>query len=148
MSRRGYSMVELLVAVLVASMVFITFLTVFSSSYRQASQTRNRAIAILLARSLLDEVENHPYGAHPPARWLTSEERPVQMWIQGRPATALFHKKFTYRNGSFVTPSRTNDTDTVRIAISWNESVGDRRPITTGVAGDNREIEVTIPVWR
>jgi len=149
-NHRAFSIIEVLVAVLVAAMSFFVFLTVFRSSYEHAAHTRNRAVAAQLAKTLLEEVEAHPYGAAQPARWTVLDENPVQVWVQGQPVETRLHKKFSFKNSSFV-GNATNanlDTDVVTIAISWREGAGTAQPVTTGASGDNRQLEVKVPVWR
>lgn len=143
---RGFSLIEILIAAVVASIVFLSFMSVFRSSYQYARMTRNRAVGILLGRSLLDEVEAHPYGAPAPRNWADGQDVPARIWIEGRPVTMIFHKKFSYRNASFVGKSKKNeDFDVVTIMLSWKEAVG---PQKLNAVGDTQELRLTVPVWR
>jgi hypothetical protein len=137
MRRRGLSLAEILVATFVAALLFAAFLSVFENSYRYAATTRNRAMAIVLGRTLLDEVEAHPYGAPAPQRWTKSQEEPSRIWIEGKPVQMLFQKQFSYRNGSFIGKGKGGeDYDVVTIQLSWRESTG------------AKSMRLTVPVWR
>ena len=151
--RRGYTIIEVLVAVVIAAMSFFVFMTVFRNSYSHAAHTRNRAIATTLAKSLIEEIEAHPYGAPQPQRWGSLNDVPVTatIWIQGQPVETTLHKKFSYKNRSFIgnsTRSVQEDTDVVTLDISWHENGGTTQPVTTGATGDNRQLTVKVPVWR
>ena len=143
---RAFSLIVILFAAVVASMVFISFMSVFRSSYQYARMTRNRAVAIVLGRSLLDEVEAHPYGSPAPRNWTDGQDVPAQIWIEGRPITMIFHKKFSYRNASFVGKAKTSENyDVVSIVLSWKEAVG---PQKGNSVGDTQEMTLSVPVWR
>lgn len=144
--RRGFSLVEILMAAVVISVVFIAFMSVFRSSYQYASTTRNRAIGIVLGRSLLEEVEAHPYGSPAPRNWASGQDVPARIWIEGRPISILFHKKITFANASFVGKGKKNEQyDVVSILLSWKDSTGPRQ---TNSAGDNQQMRLTVPVWQ
>ena len=146
MLRRGFSVIEILVAALMAGVVFMSFMSAFQSSYQYARMTRDRAVAILLGQTLLDEMEAHPYGAPAPLSWLQPDEAPAQIWIEGRPVRMLFHKKITYLNSSFIGKDTQNqDFDVVTIVISWKESGG---PTQSNDSGDNQQLQLTVPQWR
>ena len=146
MKRAGINLVELIIAIAVVLMAFVVFMTVFSSSSRGSLQSRNRTAAILLANSLMDEIEAHPYGAPAPKSWTSAVDQPVHVWVEGRNQIMDFHKKLTYQNGSFV-GNVTGDQDLVTINISWREGIGDTQ---SGVVDpqDNKVLSVRSPVWR
>ena len=146
MKRAAFAMAELVIATFVAALAFGTFVSVFRNSHQQASQTRNRAVAVILARSLLDEIEAHPYGAPQPVAWIDSVEKPVKIVVQGKPVDMTFHKLIRFLNGSFVTRSSQVDSDVVTITISWHEDMGKAQIETAD--GDNKSLVVKIPVWR
>ncbi len=138
-ARRGLAVTELLIAAVVLGMVFIVFLKVFDSSYAQSQQSRNRMVAAILAQSLLDEIEAHPYGAKPTANWGADVvETPVDVWIEARKVDMLFRKTFTFLNGSFV-GNTTGDSDVVNVTITWEEAAGHDGP---------KSLSAVVPVWR
>lgn len=146
MAKRAFSLIEMLVAAAMATVVFIAFMSAFSSSYNYARQTRNRAVAIVLGRSLLNEVEAHRYGSPPPRNWSEGQEIPGSIWIEGRPVMMTFHKVISFRNASFVGKSPANeDYDVVSIVLSWKESSGPQQP---NQMGDTQELRLSVPVWR
>ena len=139
--RRGFTMVEVLIAAVVAFLAFATFLTVFRGSYQLGSATRNRTVATIMAQSILEEIEAHPYGAVAPAGWSASVvETPTRIWIQGRPVDMQFTKKFSYRNSSFIDSTKTEDYDVVKCEIHWSESIGNRP--------SDKVLVFEAPVWR
>jgi prepilin-type N-terminal cleavage/methylation domain-containing protein len=142
-NKRGFSIIEILIALAVCSIALVAFLTVFTKNSDHALGSRNRTVAILLAQSLMDDIETHTYGAAEPRRWSQSDEEPVSVWVSGRKQQMLFHKTVAYENGSFVGQSSGNS-DLVTINITWREGFGDDQ-----VSGnDNKELELRVPVWR
>lgn len=155
--RRAFSLIEIMIAVVIAAVSFVTFMTVFSSSYRLASTTRNHQIAAVLAHSLLEEVQEHPFGAEQPKNWEDGEETPARIFIQGRPVDGVFHKHFSYLNGSFVGKAAPKAagappvSDVVTITLTWKDESGSRQ---TGPARpkdpnsqDTKQLVVSVPVW-
>lgn len=133
---RGFAIAEALVALVVGLLSFYVFMQVFEASYRHSAESRNHALATVVAQNLLAEVASHPYGARPPASWDPAvEEKPVRIWIQNRPVDTRFKKTFSYHNQSFVGNS-TENSDVVTLVISWTE------------VGMVNNITVKYPVWR
>ena len=142
--KRGFSLMEILIALAICLVAMVAFLGVFAKNNDHALGSRNRSVAILLAESLMDDIETHTYGAPEPRRWTESEEKPVSVWVSGREQQMLFHKTVSYENGSFVGQGA-GETDMVTVTITWREGFGDDQT-TTG--DDNKELEVRVPVWR
>ena len=141
--KRGFSLVEIMIALAVCAVALVAFLNVFAKNNDHALGSRNRSVAILLAQSLMDDIETHTYGAPEPRRWTQNEEKPVSVWVSGREQQMLFHKTVAYENGSFVGQGA-GESDLVTVTITWREGFGDDQ--TTG--NDNKELEVRVPVWR
>lgn len=146
MKPRGVSLIELSLAFFLVIIATLVFLTIFSSSSRQSMQSRNRTVAVILANSIMDEIEAHPYGAPEPPAWTAPVDQPVQVWVEGQPQNMDFHKQLKYSNGSFIGKA-SNDTDEVTITISWREGVGDSQPGVVD-SGDNKILTVRTPVWK
>lgn len=146
MKRRGIGIIEAILAIFIVLMAFLVFMSVFSSASRQTIQSRDRTAAILLANSLMDELEAHPYGAPAPQSWSNPVDRPVAVWVQGKRTTMDFHKKVEFENGSFV-GSVAGDSDVATITINWREASGAPQ---SGVVDpqDNKVLRVRYPVWR
>jgi prepilin-type N-terminal cleavage/methylation domain-containing protein len=142
--RRGFSLIELILALGLILVGFFTFFSVFSTGSHHAIQTRNRAVANLLAQSYLEEFKAHTYGDPAPSLWSEEEDRPLRLVVRGREVQFKFHKEITYKNGSFVGDSDENH-DVVKILITWREAVGDSQ---TQGADDNKKLEAEVPVWR
>lgn len=150
--RRGFSIVEIIVALGLVLLGFFTFFSVFSTGSHHAIQTRNRAVANLLAQSYLEEFKAHTYGDPAPESWTQEEDRPLRLVVRGREVQFKFHKKITYENGSFVGESDENQ-DKVKIVITWREAVGNRQTENDDEDApqgkdDNKMLEAEVPVWR
>jgi len=134
--KSGFAIAEALVALVVGLLSFWAFMQVFDNSYRHSAESRNHALATVVAQNLLAEVSSHPYGAPAPASWDPAvEEKPVRIWVQNRPVDTRFKKTFAYHNQSFIGNS-TADSDVVTIVVSWTE------------VGQLNHITVRMPVWR
>ena len=124
---------------------FLTFFSVFSTGSHHATQTRNRAVANVLAQSYLEEFKAHTYGDPAPQKWEQEEDKPLRLVIGGKEQHFKFHKTITYKNGSFVGKGNENS-DIVTLVITWHEVFGSKQ--TEGGNGDNKQLEVEVPVWR
>lgn len=146
---RGFSIIEIIVALGLVIFGFFTFFSVFSTGSHHAVQTRNRAVANLLASSYLEEFKAHTYGDPAPQSWTAPEDRPLRLIVGGRETQFKFTKAITFENGSFVGQSDENQ-DKVKIVITWRENAGDAQTTesATGGGDDNKKLEVEIPVWR
>lgn len=146
MRRRGFSILELVLGFAILILAVVVFFSVFSNSSQQAVQSRNRSVALIMAHSLMDEMEAHPYGSAWPKRWKATTETPVKVWVEGNPQEMIFHKAIAFTNGSFV-GDVAGDTDEATITISWREGIGVAEP---GVVdpNDNKVIKVRMPLWR
>lgn len=149
MKKRGFSLIEIMIALGLVVFGFFTFFSVFATSSQHSIQTRNRAVANLLAQSYLEEFEAHTYGDPAPEKWKEEEDRPLRLVARGRETEFKFHKAITFQNGSFVGESDENH-DLVKVVITWRELGGDRQTSGSAAGGgdDNKMLEVEVPVWR
>lgn len=149
LQRNGFTVVEILIAAALVMFGFFTFFSVFSTSSAHATQTRNRAVANLLAQSYMEEFKAHNYGDPAPVSWTTEEDRPFRMVINGRETAFKFHKSITFSNGSFIGKSPKNQ-DLAKIVITWKELHGSDQTqgAPTGQPEDNKQLEVEVPLWR
>ncbi len=145
---RAFSIIEVLIALVVAVFGFFTFFSVMSTGTHHSTQTRNRVLAQFLAENLIEEIVAHPYGAPAPQAWVSQSDTPAEIWLNGRFHQVVFHKVLEYQNGSFV-GAGSEDTDLVKITISWREARGDRQEGESSTnPEDNKVLEVEVPVWR
>ena len=142
---RAFSVVEIVISMAIIVFGFLTFFSVFSTGSHHAKQTRNRAVANLLATSYLEEFKAHPFGEDAPKHWEEEEDRPIRLVVGGREQQFKFKKVITYQNGSFVWQSN-NNSDVVKLVISWRELPGDKQ--TEAASDENKQLEVEVPVWR
>ena len=144
----GFSIIEILIALLLVVFGFFTFFSVFSTSSQHATQTRNRAVANLLAQSYIEEFKAHSYGSPASKHWEEVEDKPLRLYVRGRMQKYSFHKTISYKNRSFIGESDENS-DLVTLVISWREGVGTK---STGAnapdADDNKQLDIQVPVWR
>jgi type II secretory pathway pseudopilin PulG len=160
--QRGLTIVEALVAL---SILFILSGIVYNSftlSETQAIMTRNRMVALLIASTLGEELQAHPFGSPAPKHWPSDEafdgnwqagrdspqmER-VNSAIEGRPSPMWFHKQLEFQQGSFVNPASVNkpnlDWDRATITITWQERGGE----STGARSGQHELKVDMDLWR
>ena len=96
MRRRGFGIAEALLTICICFMAFAVFMSVFSNASRATVQSRNRTAAVLLANTLLDELEAHPYGQKRPQSWDTKVDHPVNVWVEGNKVEMDFHKEIVF----------------------------------------------------
>jgi Tfp pilus assembly protein PilV len=141
MTRKGFSLIELIIACGLIAFGLIVFFSVFSTSTKHSNQTRNSTVAHLLATNMIEEFEAHTYGAPEPLNWTSEVDLPAEIWIQGKKQQMIFHKTIEYANGSFVGKTQDNS-DLVTVTITWREAAGESKQ------GDNKELQIQVPVWR
>jgi Tfp pilus assembly protein PilV len=134
--RQAFSLIEAIVAVFVIVFGFLVILSIYSTSSRHATQSRNHITACILADNLLAEFRDHPYGAPAPAQWTapkTFTNVIESEFLTGsggaitkvnRIAKTTFTTTITYSNGSFVGTSTSGNYDDVSFTISWSEGSG------------------------
>lgn len=132
---------ELVIACGLIVFGLVVFFSVFSTSAKHSNQTRNSTVAHLLATNLLEEFDAHTYGAPEPLSWTTEVDVPAELWIQGKKQQMQFRKTIEYANGSFVGKAQDNS-DLVTVTITWREAAGESK------AGDNKQLQIQVPVWR
>ena len=141
---KGFSLIEIMIALAVSTVALVAFLTVFTKNNSHAVGSRNRTVAILMAQSLMDDMETHTYGQPAPRWWEEENEAPVTVWVGGREQKMDFQKTITYENGSFIGDSSGNS-DLVTITIHWREDFGNDQAAASSA---NKELLVRVPVWR
>lgn len=146
---RGFSIVEMIVALCLILIGFFTFFSVFSTGAHHAVMTQNRAAASILAQTCMDEMRAHTFGAPRPSQWDEPTERPVRLVIKDRETAVVFHKKIEFETGAFVGKGIGNR-DKATITISWRELSGSNQAVgaPTGFADDNKILIVEVPLWR
>lgn len=125
MKRRnnGFTLVEILIICLLVSVVFLTLLTLYTTSLNDATHSRQRLLATLVAESSLAEISDHSYGTPKPDDWGVDGAGPADiqsfpMVVEGRPVKAEVHRRIGAKGGSFFGQS-TSSSDTVTIQIQW-----------------------------
>ena len=79
MIKRGFSLIELIIACVLVVFGLLVFFSVFATSTKHSTQTRNSTVAQLLAMNMLEEFEAHSYGAPAPRGWSDDEDLPAEL---------------------------------------------------------------------
>lgn len=127
--RHGMVLVEVIVALAVATVALVVLMGNFSSNKRLAMATRHRTAAILLSSNLMEQLEAHPFGLPAPAEWpgdapppalLERASGPSVVKIAAHPEQMLFYQQLTFKNGSAIGLG-TADNDAVTLKVYWYE---------------------------
>lgn len=146
MRRRGLTLIEIIITVVV--LVFGTFVVIstFSMDLRQSTQSRERLMAALVMENLLEEVLAHPYGSPIPSSW---QNHPVELTfiVEGRPQQTVFTRTVSqnknFGNGSFFgTGAAGADSDKVDLLVTWVEASGQ------GSSGVEQSLSLELTVRR
>lgn len=112
---------ETLVALLVLMTVLSVSMTVFMMANREATMTRMRSGAVIVAESFFEEVADHEYG-DPPFPWWPQGKESVEVvfdsTMDGRLQDMRYRLSVSYENGSFVGRS-TEKEDVVTLEVDW-----------------------------
>jgi len=121
--RRGFTILEVVLALAVIAVAFLVLFSIFGSGARHAVQTRNRTMGMLVAQSIMEDLRGHQYGQPAPASWPigpTPKTESFAFYVDGKPQEMVFRKQVTLDNGSLV-GAAAGDADRATIVVSWDE---------------------------
>lgn len=146
MRRRGIGLTEVILAIAVVSVALIALISVFGSGARHAVQTRNRTAAIMLAQSLMEEIQGHPYGLPAPASWPVSApgQESIEVWVEGKKQAMDFKRTVAFENGSAIGKGAGESWDQATITITWEEY----DPTAKGGKHEEKQVVTRATVWR
>lgn len=144
--RAGFTLVEILVCISVLLVGILVSITAYSMSLKEATHTRERQLALLVAENLLERVRAHRYGAVHPLSWGEKNDPRTEEFtvvVDGRPVET----KFTHYvaigpegNGSFFGDSKEAH-DQIRVHVQWHEPLG-------ATQWKSAELTLDTTVWR
>lgn len=146
MKRRGLSLIEVLIACAVLLIALLVLITSYSQSLRQATQTRERQLALIVADNLLERVRAHPYGTSKPDDWGSEKSLQTESFflvIDGREVQAVFQTLIDVSdggNGSFFGRSD-KPHDTLKYSVRWREPQPDGSSL-------DKDLTFETTVWR
>lgn len=121
--RKGFSLLESLIALAVVMTGLLVLLSVFTLSRRQGDENRSRLYGKLIVRNLVEEVLAHRYGTPAPPDW--SQEQEPRVVVEGRTVVTRITTRVETAldqggNGSLFgkTPQTS---DVVRVTASWKD---------------------------
>lgn len=126
--KRGFTIIELIVACFIIVMGILAVSRLMSLGHRGGTVSKDRMLAIRLARNVIDKVRSMPFGADP-----SSLRGPVPMLgesVEGK-AVGL---EFNVDNVTVAVPSGSTPVGfgTITVTVSWHQGVGQ-----TNSAGNN-----------
>lgn len=132
--RRGFTIIECVIATFVLLSGFLAVMSVYPLSQRGATLSHNRTLALRVARNVLESVRAHPYG-DPLASAVLADETYVEM-VENAPSSVTFKKTIQYSTGGSI-GSSTSTYDVVTVTVQWREGTG------VGSAGQDKSVKVT-----
>jgi len=127
-SRRGFTLVEILIAAMILTVGLITVLWVISSSLMDARQQHQRQVAVSLAQAKMEELRNVSYDDL--VSGMDEDEYGEQILLDeyGQPG-GIFSREWTV-----IDDSPMDGTKTVSVTVAWEEKVAESISITTIIA--------------
>lgn len=132
-SRRGFTLIEIILAIFIFAVVAVILFRAFTANKRLSVQSRDRTAAQLLMSNLLEDVRAHPFGQIAPKSWpSTSTPGPnwqsgsfpdvqeIPAFVEGRSQKLVFHRSLSYE-GSIVGKGANRPYDVVTAVISWKD---------------------------
>ena len=125
--RKGFTLIEVLIAAGVLLIAVLVLVTSYSQSLRQATQTRERQLALIVADNLLERAHAHPYGTAKPDDWGGEKAPRTETFflvIDGRKAQTAYQTVVEVSadgNGSFFGRSD-KPFDKLKYTVLWRES--------------------------
>lgn len=142
-SKRGFTVTEAVVAVLVLATVLLAYYSLTQTTVRSVAQTRNYALATVAAENAIEEILAHPYGQPLPEKGWSFDPKVI---IGGRASSTPFAVSVETDlkgggNGSFLGKSQ-EDYDFLTVTVSWRE------PEPSGVGSREQRLDFQLTVRR
>lgn len=137
MRRRGFTLIECIIATFILAIGFMAVASTYPLSYRSAAVSTNHVLAMQVASGMLETVRDNPYGTTPSlqpvtlsmvvgASGSTGATVPVVTTSaspSATPSTVTFYPSVKFaRGGSVPNPNAMSDVCTV--TVTWNEPTG------------------------
>lgn len=133
MRRRGFTLLECVIATFVVMAGFLAVVSVFSMGRRAAAADRNHALGLQVAANVLARIRAHPYGS-PLAPGVLGDVT-VRDEVEGVPVDVTFAVSATFASGGCVGMSQ-QGTDVATVTVRWRDGTG------AGGAGRTREVSL------
>lgn len=132
MRRRGFSLIECVVATFVLAVGFVAVASIYPMAHRGASVNANHVAAMQIASGVLAHIRSAPYGSTVSETCLSPET--LVMVIEGTPGAVTFSKEVTFQRGG-STADTNAVADVASVTVTWTEgtkasSEGIRKSIT------------------
>jgi type II secretory pathway pseudopilin PulG len=137
---RGILLIEALVAITIVVTAFLVLLSVFATSGRQATLTRNRLLAMIEAENTMELAAGHEFGTPPPAFW--THDHTTVCVVDGLSWTSELHEDIAYQTHGFDGRDPNAETDDLTITVGWREGTG-----PNGQALE-KHLQVITKAWR
>lgn len=139
--RRGFTLLESLIAMAVVMTGLLILLSVFTLSRRQGDANRSRLYANQVVSNLMEEVLSHRYGTPAPADW--SQPREPRVIVEGRQVATRIVPRVEIAtdqggNGSLFGQSQ-EVYDVVRVSASWKGERDGRQQEVSAILTVRRE---------
>jgi prepilin-type N-terminal cleavage/methylation domain-containing protein len=144
--RRGFTIIEVVIAMVVLAIGIMVIISSFSMNLRQSSQTREELMANLIMESLIEEVLDHTYGDAPPSTWKGGQVSFPGV-VDGRTVQSVFTQKvdISKKTGSgsfFGQGDKGTNTDVVTMTVTWTQASAE------GSAGQDKILTADLTVTR
>jgi prepilin-type N-terminal cleavage/methylation domain-containing protein len=143
--KRGFTLIEAMVAMSLLTVAFFTVLAFLEVNLRHSTQSRNQALATIQMENLMEEVRDHPYGQPAPSHW-TDGKQEVRVIIDGRKVKTVLSYAVEVEsekgNGSFFDGSKNDVSDHLALTVRWHQPTGPDGQF------EERERVTKLTVWR
>jgi len=133
LSRRGFSLIECIIATFVLAVGFVAVASMYPSAYRGATLNANHVAALEMAGEVLARVRATPYGS-PLAPDVLAPET-LNMMIENVDAPITFTKTVTFARGG-ATANKLAVSDVATVTVTWTEGTA------VGSAGVQKQLVV------
>jgi type II secretory pathway pseudopilin PulG len=133
------SLVEIVLSLFLVTLTFAAVASVIPGLQRQATQARNRYLAMAAAQGVLQGIRSLPYGVTVP-EYLRQPQR-FQQVIEGVPTAVVIQVQdisFEPQAPGRLAPDPAFPASKVRITVAWTEGAGQGRHHLTVEGGVGR----------
>jgi len=121
----GLTLIEIMIAIFLVTVVFATVIAVYPALYRHATMSKNRFLAASVADNIIETIRAVPWGAPVPA--YVRQDKKLEQLVEGEKQEVTFKVKeinFEPSNSTGNGPKPDNYVCLVTVTLEWVEGVG------------------------
>lgn len=127
MRRRGFTLIECIIATFLLAVGFVAVASLYPMAYRGASVNANHVAGLEVASAVLSHIRSSAYGSPPAGQYLGDET--LQMVVENDVVNVTYKKSVKFARGGTHADVNAN-ADVAIVTVTWVEGTG---PASEGI---------------